>query len=295
LILKDLDISVINFPASVKFSGHKLHCFHIWLSLNDMKNKFINRFPLLFFLPIFLLANSLHAQRLDHPASLQGPPVGQRELGTYSVVVNIHGEDGFYLKKNMDYPETWTIVHGERVSGTPYLFPAWFDGIIRTPDGRAYNYKLRYDAFHQTLSFINGADTLEVNEAVREFVIAIPVNDTLVMSRFIHAGQLTKEKNPAYYEVLIDHAKGILLKSTVKKIASASGDALLPGKGSKYFNPVFTYYYYDKASKILSGIKPGGANLEKFLGRDINALHPANYDFSREEELIVFFKKYFNM
>jgi hypothetical protein len=248
------------------------------------------------FLFVFLSIQSF-AQISNRAPSLQGPPVGPRDLSAFSQVVNIHGDDGFYLKKNVREQETWTDVNGESVFGTPFLFYEWYDGQLKTPDGRNYNYKLRYDVFSQTVSFINGNDSLDVNEDIGEFSLAIPVNDTVVVSRFVNANRYQKEQKTFYYEVELTNEKGELLKAITKKVATANGNDLLASKGKKYFDFSNTYYYYDKSSKKITKIKPTGSNITSMLNLDeagLKRYHPDSYDFTKDDDLMAFFKDYFS-
>jgi hypothetical protein len=233
--------------------------------------------------------------QLSHTASLSGPPVGPRDVSPYAVIVNIHGDDGFYLKRKASLIEKNTVVKGEIVLGSPYLFYEWYDGTIETTDGRTYHYPLRYDLYGQTVIFKRGNDSLEVNEDIKEFSLSIPVGDTIIRSRFINSGQYKKSGRPSYYELLIDDSKGQLLKLTRKKIAVVDMQVLVITKNKKYFNPESEYYYYNKQTSSIDKIGNGN-NIKKLLQvKDTDTINAKieNTNFTNEDELIGFFKEYF--
>jgi hypothetical protein len=233
--------------------------------------------------------------QLSHPPSMSGPAVTPRDVSPYAVIVNIHGDDGFYLKRSASLIEENTIVRGETVLGSPYLFYEWYAGTIETPDGRTYHYPLRYDIYDQTVFFKTGKDSLEVNEEIKEFSLSIPVGDTVIRSRFLSSRQYNKNDKPFYYELLIDNSQGQLLKLTRKKIAAADLGILGTAKSKKYFHPEAEYYYYNKQTSSVGRIWPNGNNIKKLLQlKDSDAINTKieNTNFGNEDELISFFKEY---
>jgi hypothetical protein len=227
----------------------------------------------------------------SHAPSMQGPPVSKRDLSPFSQIVNIHGDDGFYLKKNTSTQNVLTIVDGKKILGSPFLFEEWFDGIINTPDERTYNYKLRYNTYKQTVSFKNGNDSLDVSEEIKDFFLTIPVNDTVIVSHFVNASQYRKEKLQYYYEILLDGNKGQLLKATHKVINKLMSDELLGLKGKLYFSTENDYYYFEKASKKIIKIPCANDDCSKYLTPDTAMIAKLNsLDLNNEDELIQFFK-----
>jgi hypothetical protein len=235
---------------------------------------------------------------LSHTPSKQGPPVAPRDLSAFNNIVNINGQDGFYLKKNLYLTDLTTNVDGQSVLGTPFLFWEWFSGVLTLTDGRKYDsYKFRYNVYNQTVSFLNGKDSLDVDEIISEFVLNIPHGDSIITSRFVSADQYKKERTPFYYEVLLDNDKGQLLKTNKKVITSENKDGIMSNTGGrKYFNLIFSYFYYDKTTKKLTRIKPDGSNVAAVLGLSEQAagdLNIGNVDFSMEDQLVKFLKSYF--
>jgi hypothetical protein len=248
-----------------------------------------------FTLPAFILlsvcANS-YAQRL----SMNGPPVAPRDLSAYQNVVNINGQDGFYLKKDLYLVDHYTMIDGQRVLGIPFLFEEWLDGSLTTPDGRVYtDYKYRYNAENQTIHFLNGKDSMEANEEIKEFTLKVAKKDSVITLRFIHANQYQKRVNqPAYYEVLLDNEKGQLLKHN-RKVVTNVGDGILAVRTSKYLKLEPIYYYYDKQNKKLTRIRETSdvSSLLHLSPEDSKELHTDSFDFGQEENIIRFFKLYF--
>jgi hypothetical protein len=215
----------------------------------------------------------------------------------YHLILTINSEDGFYLKKDLALTDYMTYVQGEKVFGTPYLFFEWLKGTITTVDGRTYQYPIRYDAYDQLISFANGKDTLDVTDEIREFSLSIPVQDSVIVSRFINANQFKNEKSTFYYEVIFDCSKGELLKTLQKNISSIT-DGLLASRGKKYFSVEMKYFYYDKNEKKILKItndKEKLFHLLKISGNDERLLHSESFDQSKEEDLIRFFKLYCNL
>jgi hypothetical protein len=234
--------------------------------------------------------------QLSHPPSMSGPAVTPRDVSPYAVIVNIHGDDGFYLKRSASLIEENTIVHGEIVLGSPYLFYEWYAGTIETPDGRIYHYPLRYDIYDQIVFFKTGKDSLEVNEEIKEFSLSIPVGDTIIRSRFLSSRLYNKNDKLFYYELLIDNSGGQLLKVTRKKIASVDLGIIGTTKGKKYFHPEVEYYYYNKQASSVDRIWPNGNNIKKLLQlKESDAINAEieNMNFGNEDDLIKFFKGYF--
>src|SRR5262249_10588551 len=114
--------------------------------------------------------------------------------------------------------------------------------------------------------------------------------------RFVNANQYKKERTPFYYEVLVDDEKGQLLKLNKKVIATESKEDVLSTQGKKYFNLVFSYYYYDKATKTITKIKPDGSNINSILNltpEKANDLGVSSFDCSKEGDIIGLIKLYF--
>ena len=211
----------------------------------------------------------------------------------YHLILTINNEDGFYLNKEVNLVDQVTIVNGEKVLGSPYLFSEWLQGHLTTTDGRSYQYPVKYNAYDHTVSFFNGTDSL-VADDIREFTLTIAAQDSLITCRFINGSQFARQKAGAYYEVILDCAKGELLKELRKNINEVT-DGLLASKGKKFFNLQTDYSFYDKTSKRLLQIELIKVKILKTLkvsDQEAINLKVDTFDFSKERDLILFFKSY---
>jgi hypothetical protein len=215
----------------------------------------------------------------------------------FSTVTQMTTEQEFSKKYNMYVDQFSTKMNGYDVLGTPFLYYQWYDGVLNTPDGRLFNgYKLKYNVFTQTVSFLSGKDSLEANEEIKDFTLMIPDGNSFISSKFVNANQYQKEKTVFYYELLIDDKKGQLLKTNKKVIAELSNSSLPAYNGKKFFNLETSYYYYNNASKKMAKIKANGSNIGAALGlnpEEENALHVAAFDFSKEQDVIRLMNLYF--
>jgi hypothetical protein len=229
---------------------------------------------------------------------MNGPPVSPRLNAAFVNLVNINGQDGFYLKKDLYLTSSYTIINGERVLGVPFLYAEWHKGSLSTPDGRVYtDYGFKYNVENQTVFFINGKDSLEVNEDIKEFTLTVAKNDTTFESiKFVNANQYQKSSRVSYYEIVMDNERGTLLRLNEKKVASL-GDGLLASKAQKYLKLERTYFYYDKQKKKLSKIKSTENMLSilKISDEDAKKMQLNQYDLTKEEDIIAFMLAYNNI
>lgn len=202
-------------------------------------------------------------------------------------------ERGFKFSENEHY-----IIDGRKVMGTPFLYREWNKGIVVTASGRTFDrYLLRYNAYHQTVFFLNGSDSLEVDEEIKEFSLTVKQSDSTKTFKFLNGKQFkgNKDRSTVYYELLIDDEKGQLLKVNRKLIID--GRKSLAANGAlKIFELENTYYYFDKKSEKILRIKSNGSNMDLLPELDEqqkNGLKTNGLDTSQEESVLEFFKKYF--
>jgi hypothetical protein len=246
----------------------------------------------------FLLCCMIFLTAIAHgqlnSGGMNGPAVAPRDFSFGQNIVTINGSDGFYLKKDL-YLINYTVIDGHKVLGIPFLFIDWLNGTLITPDGRTYpDYKLKYNAYNQTVSFLNGTDSMEVNEPVKEFTLKTVHDDSVITSRFTHSSNYKKTKS-FYYEILVDGDKGQLLKTNQKTIVSG-GDGIIAPKTTQYLNLEWEYYYFEKKSKKITRIRPN-SDMKLVLGvtdeiaKEINL---DSFEITNEQSLMALFSNYFN-
>jgi hypothetical protein len=208
----------------------------------------------------------------------------------------LKANDMIYERGIMSVKNVSCVINGATVNGSPFLYYEWYPGTVYTLSGRTFDgYKLRYDVYHQVLLFNNAGQSLEVNEPVRKFTLMAPGRDNKIEQfTFIFSDEIKKEAKPFYYELLAENESGQLLKMNTKKIAEADMELALKSD-TKIFKLESSLYYYDVASKKITRIKANGSNIRSMLKLPVSAEEEiAKYDFSRETDVIGFFKNYFS-
>ncbi|MBO9619664.1 MAG: hypothetical protein J7539_11580 [Niabella sp.] len=257
---------------------------------------------MLFFVAIAFSANG---QQLSTGTSglyaggrgINGPPVSSRDVSAFSTIVNINGTDGYYLQ-GLYLGTAVTVIDGEKVAGVPYLYNEWLPGTVITDDGRVVDaFPLKYNVYDQSVSFLNGKDSLEITDPVKEFSLKPPVaNGNSVAIRFISAKLVNPNaRKTEYYDVMIDDAAGILLKSIYKKVKTAE-NGLLTGSTKGYLDFATTYYFYNKSTKKISKVVPVQGQIVRLLAlteQQQQNLRVASVEFEKETSLNNFFISYF--
>ena len=205
-------------------------------------------------------------------------------------------EDLFKGKETFLYYNEVYIIDGQKVFGTPFLIHDWSDGTIIGTDGQIYSgYKLKYNAYDQSVLFQQGNDSLEVTNEIKDFTLTLKIKDSTEVLHFINANQFKKENTKFYYEVLAEDDGGQLLRYDRKFVDDA--DKSMPTlEGQKFFDMEFSYFYYDINKKKLTRIKADGSNIESILGKDAIAksgLSLSDYYIATEKGLRNFFTDFF--
>jgi hypothetical protein len=243
----------------------------------------------------FLLIAALTCVQCVAQHGYYGSYVPPYDRSPNHLILTINPQDGAYLKKDLGQTDLSTDIRGEKVLGIPFLVWEWSSGTITTDDGRIYSYPLRYDVYKQAVSFLNGKDSLEIADPIKEFTLDIALQDTAIHLHFINASQFGKEKRIFFYQVIVDGKNGQLLKSN-RKVVKSLTDGLLEEKGHKYFDLQGSYFYYDARLKKITKLDAKGTNVKEIEGVKSNQklLTQLNsFDLSNDEELIRFFRLYF--
>jgi len=185
------------------------------------------------------------------------------------------------------------VVNGRNVVGSPFLYEDWLQGKIVTIDGRVFDgYQIKYNAYHQTLFFKSGKDSLEVNEAVKNFVLLTNYNKEVKLLSFDFFEKIPKLNNPLFLELLYDGEKGKLYKFNKKIVTSLSRD--LPNSTENLvFDLKHSYFYFNKKDKKLQALKDDFSNIETLFKPSAQALlslKTVNMDFKEEANLINYIK-----
>jgi hypothetical protein len=240
-----------------------------------------------FFGGVFLISLHAFSQGSQPPPSI--PAIGTTPM---SAVPN---QELFKDRSKIYFYDEFYIIDGRKVVGTPFLYHDWLNGSVTTADGRVFNgYRLKYNAFQQTIYFHNGIDSLEVDDPVRSFILILPSGDTNSVFTFINSSQIKEEKKPMYYELLLENPTWQLLKFNRKFVAEAS-KTLPVAEGRKVFDLEVSYYIFNKSTKKLTRLKASGTNIASTLA--LNKEQEAdlvNYDFSAESDILRYFQKYFS-
>ena len=240
---------------------------------------------------LFFLALSLYSLQAFSQGS-RVPP-GVPAYGT-TPMSGIPSEELFKDRNKIYFYDEFYVIDGRKVVGTPFLYHDWLNGSITTEDGRVFNgYKIKYNAFQQTVYFHNGLDSLEVDDPIRSFFLIVPSGDTNIVFTFINASQVKAEKKPMYYELLLENPTWQVLKFNRKFVGDA-GKSLPVAEGRKIFDLELSYFIFNKSTKKLTRLKASGTNIASTLG--LNKEQEAdvvNYDFSAETDILRFFRKYF--
>lgn len=255
-----------------------------------------------------LLDNFIHLKRvffIFFIAAISFPvfaQIGQNLEGKVRPVelVHVSGREWFKDRSVIYFVNEFYIIDNRKVRGTPFLYRNWYSGTVTTAKGDSYsNYKLKYNAFNQTIFFSNGLDSLEVNEDVKEFTLVVQENNPSpdTVFRFINGSQFknNKDKTTNYYEILLESEKGKLLKLNKKGIVEES-TGLPSAEGTMVFMLETSFYYYDINAAKFSRIKSNGSNIADILKLDKEtekSLMPDSYDLTQESQLIELFKKFF--
>lgn len=220
-------------------------------------------------------------------------PLVPQSAPTNLPISNVSNQELFKDRSKIYFDEGFYMIDGRKVSGSPFLYRNWEKGTITIADGRVFSgYRIKYNAFHQTVYFHNGTDSLEVDDEIREFSMFIQNGDSVVKYTFVNASQLKPEKKPLYYELIADKTDYQLYKLNKKFVAEAS-KTIPVAEGRKIFDLELSYFYFNRKSKKLTRIRSNSSNLAEILGitrEKLTELKPENYDFSNEADIIRFFE-----
>ena len=157
-----------------------------------------------------------------------------------------------YTSKNTNVK---SYVNGSAVTGVPFLFEDWTKGFVTMQDGKTFeNYDLKYNIENQTLFFLNGSETFEIDQKIKEFNLLDNFNLT---RRFIY-GDIFGKNNKNFYEVAAEHENSQLLILYIKK-PETTNEKFTAITSSKYYVQEIEYFVFDKAQNKLLPYRKAGA------------------------------------
>ena len=160
---------------------------------------------------------------------------------------------------------TQTITNNEKITGEPFFVNDWNKGLVVLENGNTYNnYLLKYNTNNQTLLFLSGKESMEINEKVKEFVLLI---NGVRPIHFINANVFTT-KTKGYFETVGDNTECQLLKLN-KKIGQSISEKLTNLNEAKSFENTSEYYIFDKTENKLTSYRKAPPRLKSMF--DLNA------------------------
>jgi hypothetical protein len=213
------------------------------------------------FLAILCTFQLAQAQR---PGAPRLDPVPANVLGAVDPIAG-------YNKTAIQYKSgQYYVIGNHRVIGSPFLLGRVYkESTLQLKDGRSIvGVELLYDTYNQVLQFVNGKDTMELVDPVKEFSIMYPVEngkEATVKTNFINADQFGKGKIKGYFQELTDGKKAALLKLYSNRISDIPYNSI----ASEYmmFEQFVEYYVYT-TDKKLHKLKLNYPDVVKALDKD---------------------------
>lgn len=159
--------------------------------------------------------------------------------------------------------QTNTDENYSNLSGNPYLFKDWTEGIVRFTSGRTMNqFKLKFDCFKNMLLLQFEGSSFATESKVQEFVLypKSKNKDSLVFRKGFPPTERSSENT--YYQVMYQD-KVLLLRLFFRNIVEEKQLVTVNGRTSRRLEEGEQYYLYQKGEMILL---PDNKNLlaEKF-------------------------------
>jgi hypothetical protein len=159
--------------------------------------------------------------------------------------------------------QTTTDENYSNVSGNPYLFKDWSDGIVRFTSGRTMNqFRLKFDCLKNMLLLQFEGSAFATESKVQEFVLYPKGKnkDSLVFRKGFPPTEKTSEGT--FYQVLFQD-KVILLRLFFRNIIEEKQLVTVNSRANRRLEEGEQYYLYQKGEMILL---PDNKNLlpEKF-------------------------------
>jgi hypothetical protein len=184
------------------------------------------------------------------------------------------------------------LIKGETVLGSPFLFWDWNNGLLKTPDGREYHMKFKYDVFNQALHYNDGKDSMEVNEPVAEFSLQVKEGNGDQLYTFKKTEAFGKTKNKGFYEVVKEGKNVTLLKYYKMQVASLTYN-IGNSASNKSFDLKYSYWLYTKADNKVTELKGNFKdilNYSKLSAGQQQSIDALNLDYNKETDAVQLIK-----
>lgn len=178
------------------------------------------------------------------------------------------------------------------VSGNPYLFKDWCNGVVRFTSGRTVDqFKLKFDCLKNALLLQFNGNAFAAESKVQEFVMYPKKKDSLVFRRGFPPTDKTSENT--YLQVLLQD-KASLLRLVARNIIEEKEIVSVNGRVNRRMEDAEYYYLLQNGTMTLL---PADRSLlpEKFAGKKeplANFIAARQLKMHSPEDYILVVKKY---
>jgi hypothetical protein len=135
------------------------------------------------------------------------------------------------------------------ITGNPYLFKEWNDGVVRFSSGRTMNqFKLKFDCLKNSLLLQFQGNAFSTESKVQEFVMYPKKKDSLLFRRGFPATDKTTEQT--YFHILVQ-GKTALLRLIARNIIEERQLVSVTGRVDRRMEELEQYYMLQNGEMIL--------------------------------------------
>lgn len=214
------------------------------------------------------------------------------------ICVNVNAQFDIIGTYNKQVLQNWSGTYSRigpfKVKGSGYFLGEALSGIVKFKDhDLMQSKKLFYDLYNQEIVFQQGEDLLKVDEVLEELTITLPEKYGSKSMIFKNAVLYEATNIKGFFEVLEEGPNVSFLKMYKINIAPDPGN--MRDRDAKLFEQYSEYYIFNTVSKNLIHVKLKSKEIKKALISSglssTNSINPDNYDLSKEQEVINFFKQ----
>lgn len=202
---------------------------------------------------------------------------------------------GMYNKQVLqNWSGTYSRIGPYKVKGSGYFLGEALSGIVKFKDrDLMQSKKLYYDLYNQEIVFQQGEDLLKVDDLLEELTVTLSEKYGGKSMRFKNTVLYDTDKLKGYFEVLEEGSKASFLKMYKINIAPDPGNML--DREAKLFEQYSEYYIFNAATKSLENVKLKTKEIKNALFtlglNKNNSIDPDGFNFSKEQDVIGFFKQ----